>query len=153
MKLNTASEGITLANKLENESAEFYEGLAQKYVKEADTFLSFAKENKKNVVNLQRTYFGVITDAIEGCFCFDLDPDEYTLETKLTKETGYSDVLRKALGMEEKIIKFYSDAAEQGRSLMADVPRAFILVAKKRSSRLEKLKELLEEEQTISRDK
>ncbi|MBT9170736.1 MAG: hypothetical protein DDT18_01083 [Actinobacteria bacterium] len=48
--------------------------------------------------------------------------------------------------MEEKIIKFYSDAAEQSQSLMADVPRAFQMVAKKRDKRRAMLKSLLGKE-------
>jgi hypothetical protein len=37
------------------------------------------------------------------------------------------------------MVHFYSDAAEQSKSLMADVPRAFKMVAKKRNLRKEKL--------------
>ncbi len=143
MRINTASEGITLAKTLENESAKFYEDLAQRYAKDADILLAFANENKKNADQIQRVYYGVITDAIEGCFCFDLNTDEYNLDTELAKEASYSDALNRALGIEEKIIKFYSDAAEQSRPLMADVPRAFTMVAKKRSRRIPQLKSLI----------
>jgi len=52
--------------------------------------------------------------------------------------------LAKAIEIEEKIIKFYSDAAEQSKSLMADVPRAFKMVAKKRANRQSTLKALLD---------
>jgi len=48
--------------------------------------------------------------------------------------------------MEEKIVRFYSDAAQQSRSLMADVPRAFAMVAKKRDNRSSILKSLLDKE-------
>ena len=143
MRLHTCSEVISFAKQLENESAKFYEDLAQRYVKDEDIFLSFAKENSKNVLQIERAYYGVITDAIEGCFAFDTDPDEYTFKTELAENTNYSDALSKAVGIEEKIIKFYSDAAEQSKSLMADVPRAFTMVAKKRSSRIPKLSALL----------
>jgi len=44
--------------------------------------------------------------------------------------------------MEQQIIKFYNDAAEQSRPLMADVPRVFSLIARKRASRLLKLRSL-----------
>jgi rubrerythrin len=53
------------------------------------------------------------------------------------------EALERAIEMEEKIIKFYIDAAEQSKSLMADVPRAFKIVAKKRESRRSMLKSLL----------
>ena len=84
MILHTASEGITLAKKLENDSAKFYEDLAQRYTKDAETFLSFAKDNKKNIAQTERVYFGVITDAIEGCYAFNLDTDKYILDTTIT---------------------------------------------------------------------
>ena len=146
MRLNTCSQIISLARKFENESAKFYEDLSRRYAKDADVLLSFAKENRKNIVQIERTYYEVITDAIEGCFAFNLNPDEYTFGTELTEKASYSDALCKAIGMEEKIVKFYSDAAEQSKSLMADVPRAFTIIAKKRGERKSKLEELLRKE-------
>lgn len=144
MKLHTASEVISFTKKLENESAKFYQDLSQRYAKDEDVFLSFAKENGKNVVQIERAYYGVITDAIEGCFAFDIESDEYTFVTELAENASYSDALGKAIEMEEKIVKFYSDAAEQSKSLMADVPRNFLMVAKKRSNRGPKLRSLME---------
>ena len=143
MILHTASEGISFARQLENDSAEFYENLAQRYNKDAEALLSFAKDNKKNITQIERAYYGVITDAIEGCFAFNINPDDYALKTAVQDGTDYAAVLGQAVEIEEKIIKFYSDAAEQSKSLMADVPRAFTLVAKKRASRVEKLNSLL----------
>jgi len=48
-----------------------------------------------------------------------------------------------AVALEEKIVKFYLDAAEVSKSLMADVPQAFERIAKKRNERILKLKPLL----------
>jgi len=143
MKLQTTAEVISFAKKLEDESAEFYENVSQKYAKDEDTFRSFAKENRKYVVQFQRAYYSVISDAIEGCFAFALNPDEYSFETELAGDTSYYDALHTALEMEERMIKFYSDAAEQSMPLMADVPRAFALIAKKRQSRKPQLRSLL----------
>ena len=144
MLIHTASEGISLAKKLESDSAGFYEDLAQRYTKDAEIFLSIAKENKKNMVQIERVYYGVITDAIEGGYAFNLDPGNYTLEVAIKDGAGYADILGQAVEIEEKIIRFYTDAAEQSRSLMADVPRAFTIVARKRESRVPKLKALIE---------
>ena len=146
MELNTASEVISLAKKLEEDGAKLYDDLAQRYIKDRETWLSLAKENRKNVVQIERAYYGVITDAIEGCFSFKINPDEYVLETKIAENTRYSDTLNKAIEMEEKIIKFYSDAVEQSESLLADVPKAFTMVAKKRGDRKAKLESLLHKE-------
>lgn len=146
MKLHTASETISFAKKLENESAKFYENLAQRYTEGKEISLSFAKENRKYIVQVERAYYEVITDAIEGCFSFEgIDTDNYSIETELLEGTSYSNALRMAIALEEKIIKFYLDTAKVSKSLMADVPRAFEKVAKKRNERIPKLKSLLKE--------
>ena len=142
MKLQTASSVISLARELEGESARFYEDLAQRYADGKDSFLSFAKENKKNIVHIERTYYGVITDAIEGCYAFNLESDNYTIETALADNASRSEALGRAVKIEETMVDFYNTAAEQSKSLMADVPRAFTLVAKKRSQRIESLRSL-----------
>jgi rubrerythrin len=146
MKLNTASELISFTKKLEEDSAEFYKVLSQKFVQDKDVFLSFAKENEKNIVQVERAYYGVITDAIEGCFAFNIDPAEYSLKTELAEKDSYSKALNNAIEIEKKIIKFYSDAAEQSKSYMADVPRAFKMIAKKRGNRQLTLNSLLSKE-------
>lgn len=144
MGINTCSGAISLSRELENESAKFYLELSSRYEKDMGLFLIFSKENSKYLAQIERAYYGVITDAIEGCFAFDLNPEEYQLEMNMAKDASYSDALNKALNIEERILKFYKTAAEQSKHLMADVPRSFMLVAKKRSERISKLKSLLD---------
>jgi hypothetical protein len=127
---------------LSPETAAFYESVSQKYTKDSETFLVFTEENKKNIVQTERVYFGVITDAIEGSYAFNLETDNYTFDIGVKGKAGYSDVLKQAAQIEEKIIKYYTDTAEQSKSLMADVPRTFELLARKRRARIEKLKTL-----------
>ena len=140
MELNTASAVISFARKLEEDGIKLYEGLTQKYPQDREALLAFAGENKRNVVQVERAYYGVITDAIEGCFSFKIEPEQYRFETELGEDVSYSDALSQAINMEDRTIKFYSDAAEQSKSLLADVPRIFTMVAKKRGERLSKLK-------------
>jgi len=142
MTLQTASEVISFAKKLEEDCAKFYENLAQRYTNDREALLSFANENRRNIVLIERAYYGVITDAIEGCFSFQINANKYMFETKLAENASYNAALNKAVEMEEKIIKFYSDAAEQSKSLMADIPRTFAMIAKKRNIRSSKLKSL-----------
>ncbi len=146
MELNTASQVISFAKELEEDGAKLYEDLTQRYTEGRETLLSFAQENRRNVVQIERTYYEVITDAIEGGFSFNINPDEYTLKTDLAENMRYSDALNQAVKMEEKIIKFYSDAAEQSKSLLADIPRAFAMIVKKRGERIPKLESLLNTE-------
>ena len=143
MIIHTASEGITLSKQLENNSAGFYEKLAKQYEKGAEVFQSYFTENKKNTVQIDRAYYGVITDAIEGGYAFNLETDTYVLSLDIRDGAGYEDAVKQAIAIEKKIIQFYEEAAEQSKSLLADVPRAFTLIARKRKNRLEKLDSLL----------
>lgn len=142
MIINTCSEAMSLAKELENKSAKFYQHLSDRFPQNKEVFLSFAKENDNYITQIDRAYYGVITDAFEGCFAFNIDPEAYALQTELIEKASYSVALDRAMEMEEKIIKFYTDAAEQSKSLMADIPRAFKMVAKKRGNRLSTLKTL-----------
>jgi len=134
-KINTCAEAISLARALEKDSAEFYRNLAAKFDDKKDLFLSFAEENEKYVKQVERAYYGVISDALEGCFAFSLNPGDYSLKTGLAENVTLSDGIQYAMEIEDKIIEFYNIAAEQSKSLMADVPRAFKLVVKKRKKR------------------
>jgi len=146
MELHTTSEIVNLAKYLENESAKFYERLSEKYTEHQAFLLTFARENRKNIIQIERAYYSVITDAIEGCFAFNVESDEYLLETLIGEDGKHSNTLHQAIDIEEIIIKFYSDAAEQSKSLMADVPRTFKMVAKKRNDRKSTLRLLLSQE-------
>jgi rubrerythrin len=145
MQLNTSASVISFAKQLEADSAAFYEKMAERYPQAADLFITFSKENNKYATMIQRAYYGVITDAIEGCFAFSVETDKYMFEREPGKELGYIDALNQAIDMEEKLLSFYTDAAEQSKAFMADVPRTFLIVAKKRKNREDKLSALLKE--------
>jgi hypothetical protein len=145
MQLNTSASVISFSKQLEADSAAFYQKMAEKYAKGAELFLAFSRENSKYTVMIQRAYYGVITDAIEGCFAFSVETDKYTFEREPAKELGYTDALDQAIDMEQKLVSFYTDAAEQSEAFMADVPRTFLIVAKKRKDRKDKLGTLLKE--------
>lgn len=142
MRLCTTSETISFARGLEEDSAKFYEKMSQKYP-EGKAVLPFTEENRKYVIQIQRAYQSVITDAIEGCFAFQLESEDYGLDTDLPAQASFADAVKKALAVEEKVIEFYTTAADQSMALMADIPRNFKIVVKKRNARLEKLKSLL----------
>jgi rubrerythrin len=142
MKLQTTSETISFVKDLEEKSAKFYEDVSQRYSQDKDVLLAFAGENRKYFKQIQRAYYSVISDAIEGCFAFNLNTDDYVFETDLPENTTYADALARAIEMEEKVLDFYHVAAEQSMSLMADVPRNFKIVAKKRKNRIPTLQSL-----------
>ncbi len=143
MAINTCSGAISLSRQLEEESAKIYEQMAKRFDKDKEFFLGLAKENEKYTKQIERAYYSVITDAIEGCFAFNLDEEKFKL-TPGTVPAGYAEAVVQAVAMEEKILNFYEVAAEQSVHLMADVPRSFTLVGKKRKERIPKLKALIE---------
>jgi hypothetical protein len=140
MIIHTASEGVSLARKLEDDTAKFYQEVAQKHTADADTLLGYAKENKKNVSNIERSYYSVITDALEGGYAFNLDDAEYPIN--VTVGDDYSAMIKQAQENEASIVKFYEVAAEQSRALMADLPRTMTVVNRKHIARVEELKAL-----------
>jgi hypothetical protein len=145
MQLNTSASVISFAKQLEADSAAFYEKMADQHPKAKEMLLTFSKENSNYATMVQRAYYGVITDAIEGCFAFSVETDKYAFEKEPAKEIGFADTLNQAIDMEQKLISFYTDAAQQSEAFMADVPRTFLIVAKKRKSREDKLRTLLKE--------
>lgn len=139
----TCSAIISFAEKLESNSSKFYEELAEKSEENKEIFLAFAKEGRKNKVLVTRTYQETITDALEACF-IQIDLSNYLAETTLKEDMSYLDALKMAIELEEKASKFYFDAAEQSKSLLATIPRAFRKVAERRNNRKPKLKSLVE---------
>jgi rubrerythrin len=143
MKLITASAAISFSEKLESDSAKFYEDLAHKFPGAADMCLSFSEENRKLFTAVQRAYYSVISDALEGCFCFEaVDTDDYPINTDLADVDTQSEALARAVEQEQTIIRFYTAAYEASRSLIADVAMAFRKTARKRGARISALQAL-----------
>ena len=146
MELNTASLVYEFALRLEEKIAKFYEEIAsnEKYSKGKERFLFFAKEDKGCKDLIQRVYQGVITDAIEACYAFTgMEDRDYEVNTALTEDMSYSDVMRKALEIEQKTQKFFVDARDRGASFMADLPQAFNTIAKRKARRVDELRSLI----------
>jgi rubrerythrin len=144
-EINTASAAMSFARKLEEDSSQYYKTLAEKYLESKERFLLFARENGKFITQFETAYYSVISDALEGCFAFNLHPDKYELKLDIPKGASYSEAIAQAVELESKMIQFYSEAAEQSKSLLADVPRAFLLIVKKREARRSELNSLLSE--------
>jgi len=140
----TASAIINFAEKLEEDSAKFYEELAKRYSESKEIFSAFAKESEKNKTQVKRTYQETITDALEACFSFKgLNLGDYKVETNVTQAKNYANALQMAIELEEKASKFYSNVAELCQSLLATIPMAFRKVADRRNNRKQTLKSLL----------
>ena len=143
MKLNTMAAVMSFVSKIESDSASFYEGHAEKYPELKDVFLAWARENRKFEKQVKRTYFGVITDTLESNYCFEtLDSEKYEFQTTLADGADRSEAANRARKIEETIKGFYLEAARLSESLMADIPRLFKKIAKKREERSQSLASL-----------
>jgi len=140
----TASAVISFAKKLEEASSKFYNRLAEKFMENRETFLSFARESKKNKTLVTRTYQETITDALEAGFSFkEINLNDCIVETVLAEKTSHSNAIKMAVQLEEKSSEFYFIMAQQSKSLLATISNAFRKVAEKRNNRKLKLKSLL----------
>ncbi len=164
MLLHTASEVFSFAKRIEEEGARFYEQLAKRFsaIAEmssarsgsgdtglaesgtAETLEQFAKENRRFSQQVERAYYGGISDALEGGFAFEIEQERYEGNTETSESTSLSEALSRAAEMEGRIRSFYVDAAAQSGSLMADLPRTFAQVAKRKNRRLETIEALRE---------
>ena len=140
----TASAIMSFVEKLEDDSAVFYETLAARFDQGKQAFLGFAKESRKNKVHLIRTYQETISDALEATFSFEgLELADFDFEIGSAKDL--KEVLEAALEIEEEAAELYTHIADQAQSLLATIPRAFTRVAKKRSARRQVLQTMLDE--------
>ena len=143
MELNTMAGVMSFVSKIENDSASFYRNYAEKYPELESIFLSWNKENSKFEKNIKRTYYGVITDTLESNYAFQgLDTDDCNFETQLPEDADSSEAGKKAREIEETIKNFYLKAAQLSDGLMADIPRLFRKIAKKREVRCQSLESL-----------
>jgi len=140
MKLNTTAGVMSFVSKIENDSASFYKTYAEKYPELESIFLSWNKENNKFEKNVKRTYFGVITDTLESNYAFQgLDTDDCDVDMQLPVDVETSEAVKKALEIEETLKNFYLKAAKLSEGHLADIPRLFRKIAKKREERCQSL--------------
>jgi rubrerythrin len=144
MELNTVSAMMGFAKKLEDDATRAYEQFAEKYPDKKEIFLAFAKEGEKNKTQFSRVYQEIITDQfVEACFsCNGIFPEDYETKIEITTTTNLAKDLSSAIEMEDKAVKFYRIAAEQLKTLLKDISRAFEKIVKIREDRESKLKSL-----------
>ena len=142
MELNTASSVISFARELEEKGSQFYEESARLFPDNETVYLKYAKDNRKYISQFETAYYSVISDAIEGCFAFKIKPDLYSFDVDVDRGLDSGRVIKQAVTIEDAMRRFYQDAAEQSQSLLADVPRVFSLIARKRAERKQELEQL-----------
>jgi rubrerythrin len=142
VELKTAASVISYVTQVERESSAFYEKWADRHEELRETFLAFSKENFKNEKIIKRSYFSVVSDALETNFCFR------GLETNiempsLRHDTSLTEILKATMALEDEIKGFYEKAADSSSRLLADVPGAMRKIARSRVGRMEKLNSMM----------
>jgi rubrerythrin len=122
MELNTVSAMMGFAKKLEDDATKVYGQFAEKYPDKRE----------------------IITDQfVEACFsCKGIFPEDYETKIEITKSAEIANDLGSAIEMENNAVKFYRIAAEQLKTLLKDISRAFEKIAKIREARESKLKSI-----------
>ena len=150
MALHTASAIISFFSRLEEQAAKFYHDAAEndKYAAGRETFLALAQENHTQKAMMRRVYQEVITDAFEACFSFpNLHEDAFRMDSELTDTLSYTEVLAKAITLEETSYNFCTEASEKSKALLAGIPQALQRVATRKAKRKLLLQSLLDTEE------
>jgi rubrerythrin len=139
--LRTTSQIISYHTRLEEESAEAYKALAQRYPDHREVFNKLADENQRHMARVEKAYRFGVTDAYEvGITSTQLDSGKYQLE-EYTGES-FSEDLATALRNEETMIRFFLDAAKTSGELLPDLLDTFDYLVKRKKRRVELLRGL-----------
>jgi len=144
--LRTASSLVGFYSSMEEALARFYEELARReeFSGHREALLALSGESLRHRDMVQRAYREGVTDAYEvGYMRGTLDEGDYTLDTELKENMTGSDLVRRAVELEETSRRFCLDAARSSGELLADLPHTFERVARRKGRRIEELESLL----------
>ena len=146
MDLTTVSSVLNVYERLEDQTAKFYEELAEndRYSKEMEMFLDLAKDSRRQKDRVLRAYRECVTDILEVGFSLTgLREVDYQLKRELNRDASLNDVLRAAIDLEENGRRFCQDVSSRGRALLADISREFERAARRKEERKVRLESLL----------
>jgi len=144
-KQGTTTAGvISFAERLEERSMSFYEGMADRFPDHSDLFAGFARESRLNKVLVTRTYQETVTDALETQYSFEgLDLAGAIPQGAWADSPSLAGAIDTSLVLEKAAAEFYVEVARRSKTLLSTIYTAFNRIAdtrRKRLSRLESLK-------------
>ena len=136
MPLTNFGAILNFAETVEQDDMDFYRKASSTAAGEPYRLLfeMFAKEGKKNISLVQRTRRENVTEMILEPIR-DFVRDSYQLRVENADGLDSTAILTAAVALENRAIRYYSDAAEKIRAL-PEVSRALKNLAKKRTQRL-----------------
>ena len=141
MPLTNFGAILNFAETLEREDTEFYRHAEAADVAESYRILfeMFIREGKKNLSLVQRTRRENVTEMMEPIR--DLVRTHYQEPIPDVESLDLEGVLAAAMALEERAVRYYSDAGKKIRAL-PEVSRALKTLGKKRSQRIAQLQRL-----------
>ena len=142
MPLTNFGAILNFAEKVEQEDMEFYRKVSSTAAAEPYRLLfdMFVGEGKKHISLVQRTRRENVTEMILEPIR-DFVRDSYQLTVDDAGAMDSTAILTAAVALENRAIRYYSDAAEKIRAL-PEVSRALKTLAKKRTQRLGQIENL-----------
>jgi rubrerythrin len=136
----TASAVISFVERLEEDTARFYERLATAYPEQKETFLAFAKDCRKNKTLVTRTYQETVTDALETGYSFKgLVLGDFMPHVEWKEGKPLAVALGSAISLEGEAVRLYADLAARSKTLLSTIPTAFCKVADVRAAHISRL--------------
>ena len=146
MNFKSFEELIQFAVEKEKEAIAFYESasIQESYSGGKETFLEFAKEEKKHQVLLEGFLKG---DKKLGDYKLKWVPDmkrsDYMVDLKYKKGMAYPEMLRLAMKREEKALQLYNDLAS--KSEKSDLVKVFKMLSQEEATHKLKLETIYDD--------
>lgn len=143
MEISTFGALLAFAIELEERAAAFYETLAEieGCSKVRETLLEMAEQNRKRKGLLVSTRQENVTEMVLEPIT-DLKAEDYLVETDLLQPSSCAQALSKALEVERRAQRFYTDAGEKAKHLLAGVARTFARLAREKAGRIQQMETL-----------
>ena len=109
-------------------------------------WLRFARENQRAASSVHSEYVTAITDAVEGCFSFRIDEDQYCLEPYMKGRDCIGGAIQDAIQIELVLQRLYEEASAQSQAFMPGLARCLTKIGAKRRCRINVLQERLAHE-------
>lgn len=140
MPLTNFGAILNFAETVERDDMEFYRNASDSAAASAyrDLFDAFAAEDKKNIAVVQRTRRENVTEMILEPI-HNFSRGDYQLGMLDLQDMDNDAILAAAAAIEDRALRYYTDAAAKIRAL-PEVSRSLKMLAKKRDKRIEKLK-------------
>lgn len=136
----TASAVISFVERLEEDTAKFYDWLAASYPEHKEMFLAFAKDCRKNKTLVTRTYQETVTDALETGYSFKgLVLNDFMPHVEWQEKMTLAMALESAISLEKKTVDLYADLTARSKTLLSTIPSAFRKMADNRAAHLSRL--------------